>query len=380
MELNETQILIRDTARQVAQEQLAPRAAEWDRDDRFPKEGIQALSALGFMGMMVPEAYDGAGVDHVSYALAVMEVAEGDGSCSTIMSVHNSAGCGPLMSDGSEEQKERFLRPLARGDMIGAFCLTEPSAGSDASAIKTRAIREGNHYILNGVKQFITSGKSADVAIVFAITDPQAGKKGMSAFVVPTDTPGYQVASVEKKLGQNASDTCQIVFDNLKLTPDLLLGEEGAGYRIALSNLEGGRIGIAAQAVGMGRAAYRAALAYAQERESFGKAIIEHQAVAFRLAEMATKLHAAELMVLEAARLRDADLPCLKEAAMAKLYASEIAEEVASDAIQIHGGYGYLADYQVERIYRDLRVCQIYEGTSDVQKIIISREIARDGA
>jgi alkylation response protein AidB-like acyl-CoA dehydrogenase len=314
----------------------------------------------------------------VSYALALMEVAAGDGACSTIMSVHNSVGCMPILKFGTPAQQERFLKPMARGALLGAFCLTEPQAGSDAAAIKTRAERDGNHYVLNGVKQFITSGKNGDVAIVFAVTDPAQGKRGISAFIVPTDTPGYRVASVEKKLGQKASDTCQIVFDDLRLTPDLLLGEEGQGYRIALANLEGGRIGIAAQAVGMARAAFEAALAYAQQRQSFGRPIIEHQAVAFRLADMATRIHGAELMVLEAAALRDAGLPCLKEAAMAKLTASEMAEQVCSDAIQIHGGYGYLADFPVERIYRDVRVCQIYEGTSDIQRLVIARELTRD--
>ncbi len=376
MQLTEEQLLIRDTARQFARDRLAPHAAEWDRDGRFPEEAVTAMGELGFMGMLVPADYDGAGADHVAYALALMEIAAGDGSCSTIMSVHNSVACMPLLRFGTPEQKDRFLRPLARGEMLGAFCLTEPQAGSDAAAIKTRAERDGNHYVLNGVKQFITSGANADVAIAFAVTDPAGGKKGISAFIVPTDNPGYQVASVENKLGQKASDTCQIVFEELRLTPDLLLGAEGEGYRIALSNLEGGRIGIAAQSVGMARAAYLAALDYAQQRETFGRPIIEHQAVAFRLADMATKLHGAELMVLEAAGLRDAGKPCMKEAAMAKLFASEMAEEVASAAVQIHGGYGYLRDFPVERIYRDVRVCQIYEGTSDIQRMIIARQIA----
>jgi alkylation response protein AidB-like acyl-CoA dehydrogenase len=375
MLLTEEQSLIRDTARQFAQEQLAPHAAEWDREARFPREALTAMGELGFLGMLVPPEWDGAGADHVSYALALMEVAAGDGSCSTIMSVHNSVGCMPILKFGTPEQQARFLKPMARGEMLGAFCLTEPQAGSDAAAIRTRAERDGNHYVLNGVKQFITSGKNGDVAIVFAVTDPDQGKRGISAFIVPTDTPGYRVVSVERKLGQKASDTCQIVFDDLRLTPDLLLGEEGQGYKIALANLEGGRIGIAAQAVGMARAAYEAALAYAQERQSFGRAIIEHQAVAFRLADMATHIHGAELMVLAAAALRDAGRPCLKEAAMAKLTASEMAERVCSDAIQIHGGYGYLADFPVERIYRDVRVCQIYEGTSDIQRLIIARHL-----
>jgi hypothetical protein len=375
--LSEEQALIRDTARQFARERLAPHAAEWDRDARFPAEAVAEMGRLGFLGMLVPDEWGGAGADHVAYALALMEVAAGDGSCSTIMSVHNSVGCMPVLKYGTAEQKERFLRPMAAGDMLAAFCLTEPQAGSDASALKTKAERDGNHYVLNGVKQFITSGQNAKVAIVFAVTDPAAGKKGISAFIVPTDTPGYQVASVEKKLGQKASDTCQIVFDNMRLTPDLLLGEEGQGYRIALSNLEGGRVGIAAQSTGMARAAYEAALAYAQERQAFGTAIAGHQAVAFRLADMATSLQAAELMTLHAARLRDAGQPCLKEAAMAKLFASEMAERVCSDALQIHGGYGYLADFPVERLYRDVRVCQIYEGTSDIQRLVIAREMLR---
>ncbi len=378
MLLTEEQTMIRDTARDFAREQLAPHAAAWDRESRFPKEAVAAMGELGFMGMLVPPEMDGAGADHVSYALALTEIAAGDGSCSTIMSVHNSVACMPILRYGSSEQKERFLRPLARGEMLGAFALTEPQAGSDAAAIKTRAERDGNHYVLNGVKQFITSGENADLAIVFAVTDAEKGKKGISAFVVPTDTPGYQVASVEKKLGQKASDTCQIVFDDCRLTPDLLLGEEGQGYKIALSNLEGGRIGIAAQSVGMARAAHEAALSYAKDRQSFGTAIANHQAVSFRLADMATKLHAAELMVLHAAALRDQGRPCLKEASMAKLFASETAEEVCSAAIQIHGGYGYLADFPVERIYRDVRVCQIYEGTSDIQRLIIGRQVIAD--
>jgi len=379
MQLSEEQLLIRDTARDFAREVLAPQAAEWDREARFPKEALAAMGKLGFLGMLVPPELDGAGADHVAYALAMIEVAAGDGSCSTIMSVHNSVACMPVLKYGSKEQQERFLKPMARGELLGAFCLTEPGAGSDAAALKTRAERDGNHYVLNGVKQFITSGANGDVAIVFAVTDPDKGKKGISAFIVPTDTAGYKVASVEKKLGQRASDTCQIVFEDCRLTPDLLLGEEGAGYRIALSNLEGGRIGIAAQSVGMARAAYEAALDYARQRESFGKAIIQHQAVGFRLADMATRLQAAELMVLHAAELRDAGRPCLKEASMAKLFASEMAEAVASAAIQIHGGYGYLNDFPVERIYRDVRVCQIYEGTSDIQRLIISRQIAGEG-
>ena len=374
--LSESQIMIRDMARDFARERLAPYAAERDREARLPKEALAEMGSLGFMGMLVPEEWGGAGADHVAYALAVEEIAAGDGAVSTIMTVHNSVGCMPIHYFGSTEQKERFLRPMARGEMLGAFCLTEPQAGSDAAAIQSRARRDGNHYVLSGTKQFITNGSTAGAAIVFAVTDPARGKKGISAFIVPTDTPGYKVARKEEKLGQRASDSCQIVFEECRLTPDLLLGQEGEGYKIALSNLEGGRIGIAAQALGMARAAYEHALAYAKERQAFGKPIIEHQAVAFRLADMATEIEAARGLVLNAARLRDAGRPCLKEASMAKLFASEMAERVASDAIQIHGGYGYLRDFPVERIYRDVRVTKIYEGTSDIQRLVIAREIA----
>jgi alkylation response protein AidB-like acyl-CoA dehydrogenase len=329
------------------------------------------------MGMLVPPEYGGAGADHVGYALALEEIAAGDGAVSTILAVHNSVGCVPVLRYGSEEQKQRFLKPMAAGEMLAAFCLTEPQAGSDAAAIKTRARRHGNRWVLNGTKQFITSGSTAQVAIVFAVTDPAAGSKGISAFVVPTETPGYRVARLEHKLGQRASDTAQLVFEDMELTPDLMLGQEGEGYRIALSNLEGGRIGIAAQSLGMARAAYEAALAYAQERESFGQKLAAHQAVAFRLADMATELNAARGLILDAAQRRDDGVPCLKEAAMAKLFASEMAERVCSAAIQIHGGYGYLNDFPVERIYRDVRVCQIYEGTSDIQRLVISRELLK---
>ena len=306
------------------------------------------------------------------------EIAAGEGAVATILSVQNSVGCMPVLQYGSEEQKQRFLVPMAKGEMLACFCLTEPQAGSDAAAIKTRARHHGNRWVLDGTKQFISSGKHARLAIVFAVTDPERGRRGISAFLVPTDSPGFRVARIEHKLGQRASDTAQLVFEEVELTPDLMLGDEGEGYKIALANLEGGRIGIAAQAVGMARAAYEAALAYAREREAFGKPIIEQQAVAFRLADMATQIAAARGLVLDAAARRDAGEPCIKEASMAKLFASEMAERVASDAIQIHGGYGYVADFPVERIYRDVRVCQIYEGTSDIQRLVIAREIAKD--
>ncbi len=378
MLLTDEQGMVRDTVRDFARKRLAPHAAEWDRESRFPVEAVKEMGALGLMGMLVPDEWGGGGADHVSYALAVEEIAAGDGSCSTIMAVHNSVACMPILRYGSDEQKRRFLEPLARGEKLGAFALTEPHTGSDAAAIRTRAMRAGNKYVVNGVKQFITSGSSADFAIVFAVTDPKAGKRGLSAFVVPTDTPGYKVASVERKLGLKASDTCQIVFEDMELSPDLLLGREGEGLRIALANLEGGRIGIAAQAVGMARAAYEAAVAYAKERQSFGTPIIGHQAVAFMLADMKTKIAAARHLTLDAAWLSDAGRPCLTEAAMAKLFASEMAEEVCSKAIQIHGGYGYLADFAVERIYRDVRICQIYEGTSEIQRLIIARAISSE--
>lgn len=378
MTLSEEQILVQDMARQFAQSELVPNAPEWDRNATFPDAQVAKMGELGLMGMLVPEDYDGGGADHVTYAIALEEIAAGDGACSTIMSVQNSTVNMPLVDYGTAEQKETVLKPLARGDMRAAFCLTEPQTGSDASALRTRAVFEGNRWVLNGTKQFITSGQTADMALVFAVTDPDAGKRGISAFLVPTTSMGYRVASVEKKLGQKASDTCQIVFEDVEVPPDMMLGEAGQGYKIALSNLEGGRIGIAAQAVGMARAAYEAAKAYSHERETFGKPIFEHQAVAFRLADMATQIHAARLMVMEAAELRDNGLPCLKEACMAKLFASEMAERVCSMALQTFGGYGYTSDFPVERIYRDVRVCQIYEGTSDVQKLVISRAIANE--
>jgi len=375
MLLTEEQQLVRDTMRAFAQEQLAPNAARWDREAHFPRAELRALGELGAMGMVVPEAWGGAAMDYVSLALALEEIAAGDGATSTIVSVQNSVVCGPLDAFGTDAQKERYLKPLARGDWLGCFCLTEPQAGSDAAALATRAEKRGDRYVLNGVKQFITTGKNADVAIVFAVTDKGAGKKGISGFIVDTRTPGYRVAAVEQKLGQHASDTAQIVFEDCAVPAANLLGAEGAGYRIALANLEAGRIGIAAQALGMARAAFDAALAYARERQSFGKAIAEHQAVGFRLADMALEIEAARQLIWHAASLRDASLPCLKEASMAKLFASEMAERVCSAAIQIHGGYGYVADFPVERIYRDVRVCQIYEGTSDIQRMVIARAL-----
>ncbi|TWB14008.1 alkylation response protein AidB-like acyl-CoA dehydrogenase [Nitrospirillum amazonense] len=375
MLITEEQAMVRDMARAFARERLAPGAAERDRTSAFPAEELKAMGELGLMGMLVPEEWGGAGTDILSYVLAIEEIAAGDGAISTIMSVHNSVGCAPILKFGTPAQKDRYLRAMASGQMLGAFCLTEPQAGSDASALKTRAVRDGDHWVINGAKQFITNGQNAGVALVFAVTDPAAGKKGISAFLVPTETPGYTVARLEHKLGQRCSDTAQIVFDNVRVPHEAMLGEPGQGYRIALANLEGGRIGIAAQAVGMAQAAFEAARDYARERTSMGVAIIEHQAVAFRLADMATRIEAARQLVLHAASLRQAGQPCLKEASMAKLFASEMAERVCSDAIQTFGGYGYVEDFPVERIYRDVRVCQIYEGTSDIQKLVISRNL-----
>jgi len=375
MILSDEHQMIRDALRSFAQERLAPNAARWDREHHFPREELQELAALGAFGVAVPEQYGGAGLDYVALALVLEEIAAGDGGVSTIISVNNCPVCSIAMMYASEAQKQQWLRPLAQGELLGAFALTEPHTGSDAAALRTTATRDGEHYVINGTKQFITSGKYGDVAIVMAVTDKAAGKKGISAFWVPTNTPGYIVAGVEHKMGQHSSDTAQIVFDNCRIPQENLIGEEGIGYKIALSGLEGGRIGIASQAVGMARAAYEAALAYAKDRESFGKAIFEHQAVQFRLAEMAMKIEAARQLILHAASMKDAGLPCLKEAAMAKLFASEMAERVVSDAMQVFGGYGYVADFPVERIYRDVRVCQIYEGTSDIQKILIARAL-----
>lgn len=376
MLLNGDQKMIRDTLRDFARERLAPNAAEWAKHATFPAEALQELAGLGVWGMVVPEEWGGPGLDYVSLAIAIEEIAAGDGATSTIMSVQNSLVCGILAKYGNDEQKERWLRGAATGELLGCFCLTEPHVGSDAAAIKTRAVKDGDTWVLNGVKQFITSGKHAKIAIVFAVTDPAAGRKGISCFCVPTDTKGYVVARIEEKLGQSASDTAQIVFEDCRIPAECLLGAEGDGYRIALSNLEAGRIGIAAQSVGMARSALEAAVAYAREREAFGKPIVEHQAVAFRLADMATRIEVARQMVWHAATLRSAGEPCLKEASMAKLFASEMAEHVCSAAIQVHGGYGYLRDFPVERIWRDVRVTQIYEGTSDVQRLVIARALA----
>ena len=376
MLLNQDQEMIRDAVRDFVREQITPHAARWDKDHHFPKDVHQGLAALGAYGICVPEELGGAGMNYLSLALVLEEIAAGDGGTSTVISVTNCPVNAILMKYGNAQQQEQWLRPLAQGQMLGAFCLTEPHVGSDASALRTTATKDGGDYVINGVKQFITSGKNGDVAIVIAVTDKAAGKKGMSAFIVPTSNPGYQVARLEDKLGPHSSDTAQINFENCRIPAANLIGAEGEGYKIALSALEGGRIGIAAQSVGMARAAFECALQYSKERESFGQPIFNHQAVGFRLAECATQIEAARQLIWHAASLRDAGLPCLKEAAMAKLFASEMAERVCSMAIQTLGGYGVVNDFPVERIYRDVRVCQIYEGTSDVQKILIQRALA----
>ncbi|MFO1291642.1 MAG: acyl-CoA dehydrogenase family protein [Rubrivivax sp.] len=376
MLLSDDHRAVQDAVRSYVQERIAPLAASWDKSRHFPKAELRGLAELGCWGVAVPPQWDGAGLDYLALAVILEEIAAGDGATSTVVSVNNCPVCSILLAFGDAAQKERFLKPLARGDMLGAFCLTEPHVGSEAGGLKTTARRDGAHYVLDGVKQFITSGKNGDVAIVMAVTDRAAGKKGISAFLVPTATPGYVVARLEDKMGQHASDTAQIVFEDCRVPAEYLLGEEGMGLKIALSGLEGGRIGIGSQAVGMARAAFAAALAYSKERRAFGQPIFEHQAVQFKLADCAMQIEAARQLVHHAAALKDAGRPCLKEAAMAKLFASEMAERVCSAAIQVFGGYGYVSDFPVERIYRDVRVTQLYEGTSEVQKILIGRALA----
>jgi alkylation response protein AidB-like acyl-CoA dehydrogenase len=375
MILTDDQRAVRDMAREFAQNELAPHAAKWDKESALPDAVVTQMGELGLLGMVVPEEWGGSFTDYVAYALAVEEIAAGCASCSTLMSVHSSVGCAPILKYGSDEQKQTWLRDLATGKKIGAFCLTEPQAGSEAHNLKTRAVLQNGKWIINGNKQFVTNGKRAAMAIVFAVTDPDLGKKGISAFIVPTNTPGCIVNKPEHKMGIRASDTCAITFDNCAIPEANILGQRGGGLRIALSNLEGGRIGIAAQAVGIARAAFDAAAAYSKERKQFDKPIAQHQSIANMLADMHTRLNAARLLVLHAAALRTQGVACLSEASQAKLYASETAEFVCSKAIQIHGGYGFLEDYPVERHYRDARITQIYEGTSEVQRMLIARSL-----
>ncbi len=376
MLLTEDQRAVQDAVRAYVQDHIAPQAAQWDKTHHFPQAELRGLAELGCYGIAVPTELGGAGLDYISLAIILEEIAAGDGATSTVVSVNNCPVCSILMAWANDAQKQQWLVPLARGEMLGAFCLTEPHVGSQADGLKTTAVRDGDAYVINGVKQFITSGKNGDVAIVMAVTDKAAGKKGISAFIVPTSAPGYTVARLEDKMGQHASDTAQILFENCRVPVANLLGDEGQGLKIALSGLEGGRIGIASQSVGMARAAFEAALQYSKERVAFGKPIFEHQALQFGLGDMATQIEAARQLIHHAASLKDAGVPCLKEAAMAKLFASEMAERVCSAAIQVFGGYGYVSVFPVERIYRDVRVCQIYEGTSDVQKILIGRALA----
>jgi alkylation response protein AidB-like acyl-CoA dehydrogenase len=375
--LSEDQRMIRDMAREFARNELAPHAAKWEQDKWIPDAVVTQMGALGLLGMTVGDEWGGSFSDYVAYSLAIEEISAGDASTSTLMSVHNSVGCGPIDTWGTDAQKEKYLRDLAQGKKIGCFCLTEPQAGSEANNLKTKAELINGQWVINGAKQFITNGKRASIAIVFAVTDPALGKKGISCFIVPTDTPGFNVGHPEQKLGIRASDTCAITFDNCTIPEENLLGPRGKGLAIALSGLEGGRIGIAAQALGIARAALEAALAYAKDRNQFGKKIVEHQSIANMLADMHTRVNASRLLILHAAKLRDAGVPCLSEASQAKLFASETAERVCSKAIQIHGGYGYLQDYPVERYYRDARITQIYEGTSEIQRMVIARELAK---
>ena len=377
MILNDEQRMVQDMLRDFSQSQLKPTAAERDKSHAFPAQELKALAELGTLGMTVPEEWGGTGLNATALVIALEEIAAADGAISTIVSVHNSLPCGILLKYGTVAQKQKFLTKLASGEWLGCFCLTEPEAGSDASALRCRAVRDGDEWVITGTKQFITSGKYAQLALVLAVTDPTAGKKGISCFLVPTDSDGYVVSRLEEKMGQHCSDTATIVFDQCRIPAENLLGAEGEGYKIALSNLESGRIGIAAQSVGMARAALDAAIEYANQRKAFGVEIVQHQAVAFRLADMATQIEAARQLILHAASLKDAGLPCLKEASMAKLFASTMAERVCSDAIQIHGGYGYVSDFPVERIYRDVRVSQIYEGASDIQRLVIAREVIK---
>jgi alkylation response protein AidB-like acyl-CoA dehydrogenase len=379
IELTEDQRMIRDMAREFAQGEVRPRAEAWQEAGWIEDGVIAQMGELGLLGMVVPEQWGGSYTDYVSYALAVEEIAMGDGALSTLMSVHSSVGCGPVLKYGTQQQQDAWLPDLAAGKAIGCFCLTEPQSGSEAHNMKTRAVLKDGNWVLNGAKQFVTNGKRAKLAIVFAITDPDLGKKGISAFLVPTDTPGFEVARLEQKMGIKASDTCAISLTDCAIPEENMLGPRGKGLAIALSNLEGGRIGIAAQALGIARAAFEEALRYAKERVQFGKPIIEHQSIANMLADMHTRINATRLLILHAARLRTEGLPCLSEASQAKLFASEMAEWVCSKAVQIHGGYGFLQDYPVERYYRDQRITQIYEGTSEVQRLLIARGLANYG-
>jgi hypothetical protein len=378
MLLTEEQLLIQESARALADKSIRPFALTWDQQKNIPKTALQPLAQAGFMGMLIPSAWDGANIDHIAYTLVISELAKACGALSTLISVHNSVASLPILHFGNDWQKDTFLRPMARGEKLGAFCLSEPQAGSDASNLQTKAIRDGDEFVIQGVKQFVTSGQQADIAIVFATTDPAATQNNITAFIVPTNTPGYQVAKIEKKMGQHACEIAQIVFDDCRIPATNQLGELGQGYKIALHNLECGRLGIAAQAIGMAEEALALSLQYAQERKTFGKFLYEHQSISFTLADMATQLMAAKQLLYHAATLRDQKLRCLKEVSMAKLFATEVAEKICRQAMQIYGGYGYLEDFPLERLYRDVRVTSIYEGSSEIQRMIIGRELIQN--
>jgi alkylation response protein AidB-like acyl-CoA dehydrogenase len=375
IDLTEEQRMIRDMARDFAAAELTPNAERWEKDGWLDDQVLRQMGELGLLGMMVPEEWGGSYIDYSCYALAVEEIARGCAATGAVMSIHSSVGCAPVLNWGTEEQKQQWLPGLASGEVLSCFCLTEPQAGSEANNLRTRAVEEDGYWVLNGSKQFVSNAKRAGLAIVFAVTDPELGKKGLSAFLVPTDTEGFEVERMEQKMGLKASDTCAVTLVNCRVPKANMLGPRGKGLALALSGLEGGRLGIAAQSVGIARAAFEAALKYAGEREQFGKPIREHQSVANMLADMHTQINASRLMVLHAAKLRTAGLPCLSEASQAKLFASEMAERVCSMAIQVHGGYGYLEDYAVERHYRDARITQIYEGTSEIQRMLIARKL-----
>ncbi len=376
IELSEEQRMIRDMARDFAKSELAPNAAQWGKAGWLDDDMLKQMGELGFLGMVVPEEWGGSYIDYTSYVLAVEEISAGCAATGAVMSIHNSVGCTPILNWGTEQQKKEWVPQLASGQTLACFCLTEPQAGSEANNLRTKAVEDGEHWVLSGSKQFISNAKRAGLAIVFAVTDPELGKKGLSAFLVPTDTPGFAVERMEQKMGLRASDTCAVSLVNCRIPKENMLGPRGKGLALALSGLEGGRLGIAAQAIGIARAAFEAALTYSRERVQFGKAIAEHQSIANMLADMHTQINASRHLLLYAARLRTAGLPCLSEASQAKLFASEMAEKVCSMAIQVHGGYGYLEDYAVERHYRDARITQIYEGTSEVQRILIARQLA----
>lgn len=376
IELSEEQRMIRDMARDFAKSELAPNAEKWEKAGWLDESMLKQMGELGFLGMVVPEEWGGSYIDYTCYALALEEISAGCAATGAVMSIHNSVGCTPILNWGTEQQKKEWVPQLASGQTLACFCLTEPQAGSEANNLRTKAVEDGEHWVLNGSKQFISNAKRAGLAIVFAVTDPELGKKGLSAFLVPTNTAGFAVERMEQKMGLRASDTCAISLVNCRIPKENMLGPRGKGLALALSGLEGGRLGIAAQAVGIARAAFEAALVYARERVQFGKPIAEHQSIANMLADMHTQINAARHMILYAARLRTAGLPCLSEASQAKLFASEMAEKVCSMAIQVHGGYGYLEDYAVERHYRDARITQIYEGTSEVQRMLIARQLA----